>query len=135
MPKMNLYVNFNGQCREAMTFYKAALGGELKFQSAEDSPMAAQVPAEFKDHIIHSQLDIKDWTLMASDALGHPLTHGNDLSIMLNCESEEQINAYYQALSAGGEIVSELKKEFWGDIYAHFVDKFGVQWMLNYAQS
>ncbi len=135
MSKMNLYVNFNGQCREAMTFYQAALGGELQFQTAGQSPMASQVPAEFTDHVIHAQLDTPDWTLMASDALGHPLTHGNDMSIMINCDSEEQITSIYKALSVGGEIVSELKKEFWGALYANFVDKFGVRWMLNYAQS
>ena len=95
----------------------------------------AQVPAQFQDHLIHAQLDTKDWTLMASDAIGHPLTHGNDMSIMINCDSEEQINAYYKALSVGGEIVSELKKEFWGAIYANFVDKYGIRWMLNYAQN
>jgi len=135
MSKMNLYANFNGQCREAMTFYKSVFGGELTMQSAGSSPMAAQVPAQFQDHLIHAQLDTKDWTLMASDAIGHPLTHGNDMSIMINCDSEEQINAYYKALSVGGEIVSELKKEFWGAIYANFVDKFGIRWMLNYAQN
>lgn len=135
MTKMNLYANFNGQCREAMTFYKSVFGGELTMQSAGSSPMAAQVPAQFQDHLIHAQLDTKDWTLMASDAIGHPLTHGNDMSIMINCDSEEQINTYYKALSAGGEIVSELKKEFWGAIYANFVDKYGIRWMLNYAQN
>ncbi|MEA5079152.1 MAG: VOC family protein [Anaerolineaceae bacterium] len=135
MSKMNLYANFNGQCREAMTFYKSVFGGELSMQSAGSSPMATQVPAQFQDHLIHAQLDTKDWTLMASDAIGHPLTHGNDMSIMINCDNEEQINAYYTALSAGGEIVSELKKEFWGAIYANFVDKFGIRWMLNYAQN
>jgi PhnB protein len=135
MSKMNLYANFNGQCREAMTFYKSVFGGELTMQSAGSSPMAAQVPAQFQDHLIHAQLDTQDWTLMASDAIGHPLTHGNDMSIMINCDSEEQINTYYKALSAGGEIVSELKKEFWGAIYANFVDKYGIRWMLNYAQN
>jgi PhnB protein len=135
MSKMNLYANFNGQCREAMTFYKSVFGGELTMQSAGTSPMAAQVPAQFQDHLIHAQLDTKDWTLMASDGIGHPLTHGNDMSIMINCDSEEQINAYYKALSVGGEIVSELKKEFWGAIYANFVDKYGIRWMLNYAQN
>jgi len=135
MSKMNLYANFDGQCREAMTFYKSVFGGELTMQSAGSSPMAAQVPAQFQDHLIHAQLDTQDWTLMASDAIGHPLTHGNDMSIMINCDSEEQINTYYKALSAGGEIVSELKKEFWGAIYANFVDKYGIRWMLNYAQN
>lgn len=135
MSKMNLYANFNGQCREAMTFYKSVFGGELTMQSAGSSPMAAQVPAQYQDHLIHAQLDTQDWTLMASDAIGHPLTHGNDMSIMINCDSEEQINTYFKALSVGGEIVSELKKEFWGAIYANFVDRYGIRWMLNYAQS
>lgn len=135
MSKMNLYANFNGQCREAMTFYKSVFGGQLTMQSAGTSPMAAQVPAQYQDHLIHAQLDTQDWTLMASDAIGHPLTHGNDMSIMINCDSEEQINTYFKALSVGGEIVSELKKEFWGAIYANFVDRYGIRWMLNYAQS
>ncbi len=133
MPKLNLYVNFNGQCREAMTFYQKNLGGELKFLSAAESPMAGQVPPEFVNHIIHAELNTNEWTLMASDALGHPLTHGNDMSLMLNCDSEEQINQVYTALSTGGKVNSELKREFWGALYADFVDKYGIRWMLNYA--
>ncbi len=56
MAKLNPYLNFNGKCREAMTFYKECLGGEVTFMEVSTSPMAAELPAEMKDHIMHAQL-------------------------------------------------------------------------------
>ena len=63
MGKLNPYLNFDNNCREAMNFYKDCIGGELVFQKVSESPlMAAQMPPEFKDHILHSSLTSgKQW--------------------------------------------------------------------------
>ncbi|WP_262708665.1 VOC family protein [Natronoflexus pectinivorans] len=58
--------------------------------------------------------------------------NGNSVQLSLNCSSEDEIKTLYNHLSEGGEIVSELKKEFWGSLFAMVIDKFGVRWMLSY---
>ncbi|RYD82838.1 MAG: VOC family protein [Sphingobacteriales bacterium] len=117
MAQVNPYFNFNGNCREAMNFYKDCIGGELKIMSVSDTPMAEQMP-DMKDNVMHSQLEKNgSIILMASDMMRGKPNDGNTVSIMINCESEEEINNVYKKLSEGGEILDELKLQFWGDIF------------------
>lgn len=131
--QINAYLNFNGNCREAMSFYQECLGGELIFNTVEGSPMEAQCPAAMKNKILHSSLTNGSLLLMASDMLGHEeFIIGSSFSLSLNCSSEEEINNFYHKLSKDGQIVEPLKKQFWGALFTFFIDKFGVRWMLNY---
>lgn len=136
MAHLNPYLNFNGNCREAMNFYKECLGGEVKFMETSQTPMADHVSEDMKNSIMHSQLE-KDGKilLMASDMQRGEANDGNTVFIMLNCESEEEINRLYKNLSAGGEILDELALQFWGDIYGCVRDKYGKSWMFNYGKS
>jgi len=134
MAKLNLYLNYAGNCRDAMTFYKECLGGELKIQTMGESPVAAQMPPEAANNVMHSTLTNDAMVLMASDAMNEEINRGNSMSLMLNCESEEEINRYFNALSQGGQVVTPLRKEFWGGIFGQFTDKFGVAWMMNYEK-
>jgi PhnB protein len=58
MAQMNAYLHFNGNCREAMTFYKECLGGELNMQAVGESPMAAQMPPQIHTNILHASLEL-----------------------------------------------------------------------------
>src|SRR5258706_121535 len=79
-------------CREAMTFYKQCLGGELTFQTIGESPMAAQMPAVMKDRILHATLINDELTIMASDMVDEKgLVRGNSISLMLDLSSENEI--------------------------------------------
>ena len=89
--QINAYLNFNGNCREAMSFYQECLGGELIFNTVEGSPMEAQCPAALKNQILHSSLTNGSLLLMASDMLGHEeFIIGSSFSLSLNCSSEEK---------------------------------------------
>ncbi len=129
------YLNFNGQCREAMTFYQQCLGGELELQKIAESPMAAQMPSEMGAQILHSSLINAGITLMGSDCLGKALAQGNNVKLCLNCESEEQINSFFSKLSEGGNIQMQLHQSFWGATFGEVTDKFGLNWMLNYSKN
>jgi PhnB protein len=87
MAKLNPYLNFNGKCREAMTFYQNCLGGELTMQKIAESPMAAQLPSEAGAQILHSSLTNENLTLMGSDMMGAGLVKGNDITLFLNCSN------------------------------------------------
>lgn len=133
MTQINAYLNFNGNCREAMTFYKECLGGELSMQTVGEAPIADQMPPEARQNIMHAALTNGVLVLMASDMMGpgEPV-HGNTMALLLNCSSEEEIKTFFSKLSAGGKVDHALKEEFWGSTYGDLTDKFGRRWMLNY---
>jgi PhnB protein len=136
MAFLNPYLNFNGECKEAMNFYKDCIGGELTLQTVAETPMAAQCPAGMQDQVMHAMLLKDKMCLMASDMVGpQGYIKGTNFSISVNCGSEAEINKFFAALSAGGQVIDPLKTQFWGAIFGVFTDKFGIRWMLNYDKS
>lgn len=135
MALINAYLNFNGDCRAAMEFYKTCLDAELELQPIEGSAMEHQCPSAMKNHILHATLQKGRLLLMGSDMNGPDgFSKGNNMALCLNCESETEIRKYYTKLSAGGQLIHPLRTEFWGAIFGVFTDRFGVRWMLNYDQ-
>lgn len=133
MAQINSYLTFNGNCRQAMQFYRDCLGGELLFQTIGESPLSNKMPPQMKESIVHSTLTNDNLVLMASDMVGEQgLKKGNAVSLMLNCTSENEINEYYKKLSQGGEMTHPLHVSFFGALFGDLVDKFGNQWLLHY---
>jgi len=135
MTQINAYLNFNGQCREAMTFYQECLGGELTLQKVAESPMAAELTAAEGANIIHSILTREGLVLLASDMIGNKLQQGNAITLCLRCSSNEEINAFFTKLSRGGRIKTPLHQSFWGATFGELVDRFGMNWMFHYARN
>lgn len=136
MAQINSYLTFSGNCREAMTFYKECLGGELTLQTIGDSPIAAKMPAQMKDRILHATLVNGTLTILASDMVGEKgLIKGTNVSLMLNCTSEAEIKEYYQQLAEGGVATHPLEISFWGALFGDLTDKYGNQWLLHYDKN
>jgi PhnB protein len=130
MAQMIPYLNFNGNCKEAMTFYKDILGGELTLQTVGESPMAGQSPKEVLNNVMHSVLARDGFTIMASDSMGQSVTGGNNIRLCLVCNSKPEIQTLFSKLSAGGKVSFPLKEEFFGT-FGECTDKFGVDWMFQ----
>lgn len=131
MTQINAYLTFNGNCREAMTFYKECLGGELTMQTVGDSPMADQWPAQVQQNILHASLTKDQLVLLASDmAEPEGPVKGNTISLALVCSSEEEIKSFFSNLSSGGKVTRPLHQFFDGTIGA-LTDKFGMSWLLK----
>jgi PhnB protein len=133
--KLVAYLYFDKKCREAMEFYQTCLGGDLKITAVKDTPAAAQFPAEYGDLVMHAELTRGPLSLMASDALGDPVKPGNQITLMLNCSSEKELQDAFTALARGGNVDTPVRKEFWGAVFGQVTDRFGIQWMFNYGQS
>ncbi|MDP9076476.1 MAG: VOC family protein [Bacteroidota bacterium] len=131
MTHINGFINFNGRCREAMTYYQEILGGDLVLSPIAGSPIENMCPPEIKDHLMHACLKNGSAVVMGTDLTGPGgYIKGNDVALLINCTSEEEINRLYEKLSAGGEIMDPLKEQFWGDTFAAVKDKFGITWMV-----
>ena len=133
MTQIIAYLTFNGNCREAMTFYQNCLGGELMFQTIGETPMADKMPPEVTDYILHSTLTNGNLSLMASDMVSEKgLERGNAVSLMLNCSSEEEIRRCYYLLSEAGKATHPLEHSFWGALFGGLTDPFGNHWLLHF---
>jgi len=131
MKEINAYLIFNGNCREAMTFYQKCLGADLHMLPFAESP-GGNVPEESKDRIMHARLQKGPTVLMASDNMpGMPFQQGSNFFVTLNCESVPEIEKVFGALSAKGKVMQALQETFWAARFAMFTDQFGVNWMLN----
>ncbi len=130
MKAVTTYLTFDGNCREAMTFYGKCLGGELRVVPFSEVP--GDFPAEAKDRVMHANLAKASTFLMASDTMpGMPFQPGDNFSVCLNCESDEEIERLFGALGENGTVTMALHEAFWGARFGMLKDRFGINWMFN----
>ena len=130
MKEINAYLNFDGNCREAMKFYQTCLGAELQMTSFSEMP--GNVPKEAKDRIMHARLAKGSTLLMASDTMpGMPYQPGNNVSMAIQCESLPEIERLFGALGEKGKVTMPLGDAPWGARFGMLTDRFGIHWLLN----
>ena len=133
MKAFQTYLNFDGDTREAMTFYQRCLGAELSVQTFADAKMEG--PPGTGDRVLHARLTSGAATLMASDTMpGMPFTPGNNFAVNIDCSSAEEVDRFFAALGEGGRVTMPLQDTFWGARFGMLVDRFGVAWMFNFEK-
>jgi PhnB protein len=133
--RLNPYLNFRDNAREAMTFYHSVLGGELTISTFADFH-ASEDPAE-QEKVMHSQLETPDGlTLMAADTPNSMEFKGQaGVSVSLSGDDEGRLRGYWDGLTEGGTVVMPFEQAPWGDTFGMFVDRFGTSWLVNAAGS
>lgn len=137
MKTVNPYLNFNGNTEEAFEFYRSVFGGKfpviVRFKDLDDG----SVPEEDRNRIAHIALPLgQDHMLMGTDVLesrGQRLQVGNNFSITISAESAEEAANLFDALSDGGRVEMPLEETEWAERFGHCVDRFGIQWMIDYT--
>jgi PhnB protein len=129
--KLNPYLSFKDNTREAMEFYRTVFGGELRMNTFKDLH-ASRDPSE-DNMIMHSELEADNGiTFMASDTPSRmEYRAGTNMSMSLSGDNEAELKAYFEKLSAGGMVAMPLEKAIWGDSFGMCTDKYGVQWLVN----
>jgi len=131
--RLNPYLAFNGNAREAMEFYKSVFGGELTVSTFGEF---GNDDAALADRVMHAQLETDaGYYLMASDlAPGMPYNPGSTITVSISGD-DEVLRDYFDKLAAGGQIIMPLEKQVWGDEFGQLTDKFGINWMVNIGAS
>jgi PhnB protein len=131
--KLNPYLSFKDNAREAMEFYRTVFGGKLTTSTFKEFH-ASQDPSE-DELIMHSVLEADNgMTFMASDTPNRmEYKPGTNFSMSLSGDNEAELKDYFEKLSAGGNIIMPLEKAIWGDTFGMCTDKFGVPWLVNIA--
>ncbi|MEN9327986.1 MAG: hypothetical protein RI947_794 [Candidatus Parcubacteria bacterium] len=131
--KLNPYLSFKDNARDAMEFYKTVLGGKLTMSTFKEFH-ASQDPKE-ENKIMHAMLETDNGiTLMGADTPNSmEFRAGKNVSISLSGDNEEELRGYWDKLAEGANITMPINKAPWGDTFGMLTDKFGVEWMVNIA--
>ncbi|GAA3768443.1 VOC family protein [Streptomyces phyllanthi] len=131
--RLNPYISFAGDARQAMEFYKEVFGGTLRLNTYGDFGQQGTPDA---DKIMHGMLETPSgFTLMGSDTPpGSEHTPGNNFSVSVSGDDDTELRGYWEKLSAGGSVTVPLEKQMWGDVFGMCTDRFGVPWMVNIGQ-
>jgi len=130
---LNPYINFSGNAREAMEFYEQVFGGTLKLNTFKEFDDSGQAP----EGIMHAQLETPSgYTIMGADsAPGQQNNPGNNMTVSLSGDDEDELRGYWTKLAEGGSVGVPLEKQMWGDVFGMCVDRYGVPWMVNITAS
>lgn len=132
---VEVFLNFNGNCREAVEFYVKVFGTEKpKIMSYGDTPPDQKfpLPEEAKDLVMYTTLNINGSNVMFSDSPpGMPLVAGNNISLIISSKNMDEIQSLFNKLKEGGTVGMELQETFWSKCYGFVTDRFGIQWQLN----
>ena len=129
--RLNPYLSFKDNTREAMQFYKTVFGGKLNMSTFKELN-ASQDPSE-DNKIMHSELEADNGiTFMASDTPDRmEYKVGTNYTMSLSGDNEAELRGYFEKLASGGAITMPLEKAPWGDAFGMLTDKFGVPWLVN----
>ena len=130
--KLNPYISFKDDARQALEFYQSVLGGEAHSNTFGEY---GDPDAPGADLLMHGTLETDaGFTIMLADTPpGMSHNPGDNVSISLSGDDASTLTRYFDGLSAGGQVAVPLEKQMWGDVFGMFTDKFGIHWMVNIA--
>ena len=130
--KCDVYISFDGNCEEAMTFYKDIFDGEFQvLMRYKDGPPEFSKP-EIENKIMHATIIFGNGCeLRASDDFHKPIVKGNNFHVSISADDEEQASSIFSGLLKGGQATMPFAEVFWGGKFGSVIDKFGIQWMIS----
>jgi PhnB protein len=131
--RLNPYLSFEDDARQAMEYYQRVFGGDLRVNTFGEF---GNPDPQVADRIMHAQLETdQGFTLMASDTPpGMARTVGDNITISLSGDDADDLRRWWDQLCDGGTVSMPLEKQMWGDEFGMCVDRFGIAWMVNISQ-
>jgi PhnB protein len=134
--KLYTYLNYGGNCRQAFEFYEKHLGGKITMLTTHgEQPSAGNVPANWKDAVLHARLDIGGTTVLAADTPPDRFQPMRSAYLSLMLDSNDEAERVYALLSDGGQIFMKMEETFFAHRFAMLRDRFGTSWMLLHERA
>lgn len=135
---VDVYLNFNGNCRQAVEFYAEVFNTEkpqiMTFGETPQNPEYS-LPEEAKDLVMHTRLNIDGSRVMFSDTFpGSPFVVGNNVSLAFVSKDIDLIKSVFDKLKQGGNVVMDLQETFWSKSYGSLKDQFGIEWQFSHEE-
>jgi PhnB protein len=129
---ISTYLNFNGECARAISFYEEAIGAKLLFKMTwGESPMAKDCPPGTQDLIMHSTLTVGDGQILCADSPPDHYKKPAGMNVSLHVKDKADGERLFKALSEGGNVTMPFEQTFWSPGFGMCVDRFGIPWMIN----
>jgi len=129
------YLFFNGNCEEAVEFYRKAIGAEvdmmMRFKDSPEPPPPGTVPPGSENKIMHTSFRVGGSTIMASDGCSNEKQNFQGFALSLSVKSESEVDRLFAGLADGGQVQMPLGKTFWSPRFGMVTDRFGVGWMIS----
>ena len=130
--QLNPHLSFKGECEAAFKFYEKCLGGKIVLMmSYGDSPMAGEMPPEWREKIIHATLALGDNRLTGADVAPESYQKAQGFSVLLNIDTVVEADRIFIELAESGVVQMPLEETFWAQRFGMLVDRFGVPWTIN----
>jgi PhnB protein len=132
--KISPYIAFNGNCKEAVSFYEKAFNVTAEVMFYKDAPPAQgyETTSENENLVMHAQFSLDDEVVMLCDMPPQePAKVGNNITVMLEFDTVTAATAVFNALKEGGEVCMELQETFWSKCFGSLTDKFGINWNIS----
>jgi PhnB protein len=128
---LTAHLSFCGQCREAFNFYAQSFDGELMMLTYGDTPMAEDVPAEWRYKIVHATLSFDGCELAGSDVQLDYYQRPQGFSVLVDIEGVEKARRVFTTLKEGGNVEMPMQETFWSPAFGVLTDRFGIPWEIN----
>ena len=128
---MTAHLSYPGQCKEAFNFYAQLFGGTLRMFAYQDTPMAQEVPAEWREKIVHATLSVDGCELAGADVQPEHYRRPQGFSVLVDVDGVENAERIFRALAEGGSVGMPMQKTFWSPAFGVLVDRFGIPWEIN----
>ncbi len=132
---ISIHLSYSGQCEAAFLFYQRSLAGTFETSIAltryGDTPMAAQMPDDWRDKIVHGNITIGDATLAGADVLPKDYQAPCGFSVLLDVQDPEAAERVFHALAENGIVTMPIQQTFWAKRFGVLTDQFGVPWEIN----
>ena len=130
--KLNAYLNFNGDCKEAITFYQKVLGGQIVAMFTHgNTPAAGEASAEWGDKILHARLEVDGSVIMASVTPPEYFEKPQGFSVNIGVEDPAEAERVFAGLSENANVIMPIAETFWALRFGMLVDQYGTPWMVN----
>ncbi len=134
--RLNPHLSFAGNCQEAFEFYERCLGGEvITMLTYGSSPMAEQVPPEWRGKIVHATLKVGDNVLYGADVRPDQYERPRGFHITLGMDDPAEARRVFSALAENGTVHMPIEKTFWAVLFGVLVDQYGISWEINCEQA
>ena len=125
------YLSFNGNCREALTFYARLFNGEVDSLVPWNKEAIEHIPEATVEHIMHGSININGFPIAGSDQFGDMYQPAGNVSLMIDMDDLSDAQAKFSELAAAGQIIMPFSETFWADGYGFCTDRFGIMWQIN----
>ena len=125
------YLSFNGNCREALTFYAELFSGTVESFVPWNAEAIENIPEATVEHIMHGSININGFTIAGSDQFGDMYAPAGNVSLMMDMDDLSDAQAKFTVLAEAGQIIMPFAETFWADGYGFCTDRFGILWQIN----